>query len=209
VPRLAPGYAVWGRTGLYEPLVRAAVGRRGELLRARMVDEARIPAGGRVLDLGTGTGLLLPWLAAAVGPTGRVIGVDLSAAMLARARGRVPASLAIDLIEADAASLPFPDGTFDAVVSAYAVTALADPAAGVAEMVRVARPGARIVVADVHHLAWSTPDRFNRAVTRLLRPFNTWRGEQRAFDLLAAAGLEPREVPTGSAALSLAVATAR
>ncbi len=200
--RFALPYEFWGRSRLYEPLVAAAVGPDGAALRARAVALLALRPGATALDVGTGTGLTLPLLLEAVGAEGRVVGVDRSPGMLAQARRHAPPPR-LELVEADAGALPFPDDAFDGVVSTYALTAVPDPAAAVAEALRVLRPGGRLVVADVHALNWATPDRVNRAVTTLLEPFNTWRTERDIPGVLRAAGLRPHVVPTGRPALSL------
>jgi demethylmenaquinone methyltransferase/2-methoxy-6-polyprenyl-1,4-benzoquinol methylase len=98
----------------------------------------RLP--GRVLDVGCGTGDLSIEFAA-IAP---VIGCDFSHPMLAIGAGKVsagPGRHAIGLVEADALRLPFADGCFDAIVSAFVLRNLADLRSGIREMGRVARPG--------------------------------------------------------------------
>jgi SAM-dependent methyltransferase len=111
-----------------------------------MAVEAAGPEPGDVaLDVGCGTGRALPALAAAVGPSGRVIGLDCTRDMLAeaRAKGRHQAAA---LIQADARHLPLPDATAGVVFAAGLVHHLPDPAAGLAELARVTRPGGRLVL---------------------------------------------------------------
>jgi demethylmenaquinone methyltransferase / 2-methoxy-6-polyprenyl-1,4-benzoquinol methylase len=98
-------------------------------------------SGIRVLDVGTGTGRLAQAILEA-SPTARVVGVDFSQAML-----RV-APRCLKLAGADALRLPFADGQFDAVVSAFVLRNLADIASGVLEQARVLRPGGRLVVLE-------------------------------------------------------------
>lgn len=101
----------------------------------------------RLLDVGVGTGADLDPLAERL-PTGsHVWGVDLSPGMLALARARRP-RLAVDLLLADAHRLPFADAQFDAVLHVGAVNSFRDPRAAIAEMARVARPGAPVVLVD-------------------------------------------------------------
>jgi CspA family cold shock protein len=165
--RFAPGYEVWGRFHLYGPLVALGVGPSGARLRHTAVAELGLRPGGSVLDVCTGTGLTLPYLAAAVGRDGRVVGLDRSPAMLAGAADRAPAP-PLELVEGDATRLPFPDAAFDAAISTYGLTAVADVDAVLDEMVRVVRPGGRLAVADVHFVNWPAPAAFNRAVTAAL-----------------------------------------
>jgi demethylmenaquinone methyltransferase/2-methoxy-6-polyprenyl-1,4-benzoquinol methylase len=94
-----------------------------------------------VLDVGTGTGKLGEAIFLAA-PNARVVGVDFTQAMLRAAPPRLKRA------GADALQLPFGDAQFDAVVSAFLVRNLADPASGIAEQVRVLRPGGRLAVLE-------------------------------------------------------------
>ncbi len=203
--RFAPGYEIWGRFRIYEPLVGLGVGRAGGRLRGTAVDALRLRPGGSAIDVGTGTGLTLPFLAAAVGPEGRVVGLDRSPAMLDGARDRAP-SPPVELVEADATALPFEDASFDAAISTYGLTAIADVDGALDEMIRVVRPGGRLVVADVHFVNWPTPTAVNRAVTVALRPFNTWYTDRDFPALLARRGVRAEPIPTSRPALSLTIA---
>lgn len=105
-----------------------------------------------VLDVGCGAGEVCVDLAQRVGPRGRVAGVDPSEAMIAAARQAATASgPAIELQVASIYALPFPDATFDAVRAERVFQHLDDPEAGLREMIRVARPGARVMVIDPDH----------------------------------------------------------
>ena len=104
-----------------------------------------------MLDAFTGTGDLALMLADRVASGGEVIGVDFSPAMIDRARLKAAASGRRCRFEvADVLDLPFEDDRFDAVTASGGLRSLDDPAAGVREMVRVARPGARIVVLEIN-----------------------------------------------------------
>jgi arsenite methyltransferase len=104
-----------------------------------------IPPGGVTLDVGSGPGNVTASLARAAGPDGLALGVDISEPMLARAvRGE--AGSQVGFLRADAQRLPFRDETFDAVVSIAMLQLIPEPAAALAEMVRVLRPGARMAV---------------------------------------------------------------
>lgn len=109
------------------------------------VGEARIPAGGVVLDVGCGTGRALPALRRAVGESGTVVGLDLTPQMLAEARRKGRTSSAA-LVLADARSLPVATGCADAVFAAGLVMHLPDLYAGLTELARVTRPGGRLVL---------------------------------------------------------------
>ena len=113
------------------------------------------PAGARVLDVGTGTGLGAHAAAELVGPDGVVVGLDPSMGMLEVARrnglDRVVAAQALDL--------PFRDGTFDAVLAAFVVLFFRSYETGLHEMVRILRRGGRMGVTT-----WGrSDDEFRRA----------------------------------------------
>ena len=114
------------------------VGRYGAELAESLCDAAGVEAPARVLDVGCGPGALTAVLAHRLGPDA-VAAVDPSAPFVAACRERVPGA---DVREAGAEDLPFDDGAFDAVLSQLVVNFIPDPAAGLAEMRRVARPGA-------------------------------------------------------------------
>ena len=108
-------------------------------------------ATGHTLEVAIGTGLNLPFYPAGVELTGS----DLSPGMLgiaqtrARQLGRV-----VDLREADAQALPFPDASFDTVVCTFSLCAIPDERRAVSEMTRVLRPGGLLLLAD--HIAGAT-----------------------------------------------------
>jgi phosphatidylethanolamine/phosphatidyl-N-methylethanolamine N-methyltransferase len=105
--------------------------------------------GGRVLDVGVGTGLELPMFSANV----KITGIDLSEPMLKIARKRV-ADLKLanveDLRVMDAMNLEFADGSFDGAVAPYVITTVPDPVRTMDEMARVVRPGGEIII--VNHI---------------------------------------------------------
>lgn len=106
--------------------------------------------GDRVLDAGGGTGLTSKMAAAAAGPEGSVVLLDFSTGMLRRA---VETGVAgsrgaqVRLVMGDISRLPFPEGSFDVVLSTYSVCPLEDPVAGTAEMYRMVKPGGLLGVA--------------------------------------------------------------
>jgi len=112
---------------------------------AKAVADAGIRPAQLVLDVGSGTGRALPALAAAVGPRGRVIGLDVTPDMLAEARAAGRDKHA-SLVLADARRLPIPDGRVDAIFAAGLVQHLPDPRAGLVELARVARPAGRLII---------------------------------------------------------------
>jgi ubiquinone/menaquinone biosynthesis C-methylase UbiE len=121
--------------------VRACKRRMEALLQPRV--------GQRILDLGCGTGDDARALARLVAPGGRVVGVDNSEAMLAEARRRaVGLSLSLEYRLSDAQRLDLPDETFDGCRTERTFMHLEAPEQALAEMVRVARPGGKVVVFD-------------------------------------------------------------
>jgi ubiquinone/menaquinone biosynthesis C-methylase UbiE len=111
-----------------------------------------VPAGSRLLDVGCGPGEVLVRLAA-LAPAIESKGLDVDAAMIGRARAkaaraRTGASGPLFVV-ADVASMPFRDASFDVVVSSYAVHHWPDRHAGLAEVMRVLKPGGRAIVWDV------------------------------------------------------------
>jgi SAM-dependent methyltransferase len=97
-----------------------------------------------VLDVATGTGLVARELIGWLGPSGRVVGIDVSVEMLRRA-GQVCNPSVCCFLRADAQALPFRDGVFDAVVCVAAVPYFADPQAALAQWRRVCRPQGQVV----------------------------------------------------------------
>lgn len=112
---------------------------------ATAVAECGVGPGDRVLDAGCGTGRALTPLRAAVGPSGTVLGVDLTEPMLAAAR-RAGRGAYGTLLRADVARLPLRDGALDAVFAAGLVAHLPEPAANLRELARVVRPGGRLAL---------------------------------------------------------------
>ena len=105
--------------------------------------------GGRILDVGIGTGLELPMFRSDID----LVGVDLSGPMLEIARKRVVElglSHVEDLLVMDAMNLQFADGAFDAVVAPYVLTVVPDPRRMLDEVARVVKPGGEIVL--VNHI---------------------------------------------------------
>ncbi len=136
---------------LYEVLAGRLLGGLYEL----MATEAAAAIGGleqpRVLEVGPGPGHLAERLAAR-SVTVQMVGLDIDPAMLAVARVRAArAGLAdrLELVEGDVAALPFPDGSFDLVVSSFSVHHWPDPAAGFREIGRVLRQDGTVLVYDL------------------------------------------------------------
>lgn len=127
-----------------------------------MMEQLAVKIGATILDVGCGTGQDALDLAQAVGPHGRVIGIDSSETMLQEARTRAAqARLPVEYVLADAMQLPFADASFDGCQASRVLGHLREPQLAVSEMVRVARPGAQVVVADgdMDLVAVDIPDR--------------------------------------------------
>jgi len=140
--------------GVYDLLNSAMTAGLHHRWRARAAELARVGPGSRVLDVATGTGDLAIELARHVSPGGEVIGADFSEGMLDRARGKAAALHASSSVRprfewADALALPYPDDRFDAATVGFGVRNFEDLAAGLAELVRVVRPGGRVVVLEM------------------------------------------------------------
>ena len=112
----------------------------------RLVDAADLRAGSRVLDVATGSGNAA-LAAARLGA--RVTGIDYVPALLERGRQRAVAEgLDVELVDGDAEAIPFPDASFDAVLSVYGSMFAPNHARAAAEIVRVTRPGGTIALAS-------------------------------------------------------------
>jgi phosphatidylethanolamine/phosphatidyl-N-methylethanolamine N-methyltransferase len=156
--------------------------------RRRAVARLPIRHGDRVLEVGVGTGLSLPYY-----PSGcQVVGIDISEPMLDQARERVEgvSDLAVDLRLMDARELQFPDGMFDHVLAPYVISVVPEPARVMREICRVCRPGGTVVV--VNHFLSESP--LVALFERLFTPASQWIGFR--MDL-------PIESVTGTAGLTL------
>jgi len=117
-----------------------------------LIDRAKLSAGERVIDVGCGCGDTTFAYAGRVGPAGQVVGIDISAPMLVRARELAPAKSNVEFLLADATIHAFEPASFDVLVSRFGVMFFAQPALSFANMRRALRPGGRLVFA-----CWRTP----------------------------------------------------
>jgi demethylmenaquinone methyltransferase / 2-methoxy-6-polyprenyl-1,4-benzoquinol methylase len=132
--------------GLYDVMNSVMTAGMHHRWRARAVELAALGPGSRALDVATGTGDLAVALSAAVLPGGEVVGCDFSDEMLARARAKAPA---LRFEWADALALPYADDEFDAATVGFGARNFDDLDRGLAELVRVVRPGGRVVILEI------------------------------------------------------------
>jgi ubiquinone/menaquinone biosynthesis C-methylase UbiE len=139
--------------------------------RLRAVRALGLRRGDSVVDLACGTGLNFALLQKAVGPEGRIVGVDLTDAMLARARARIETNgwSNVTLVQADAADFEFPAET-DAILSTYALTQVPECAKVIAHGAAALAGGGRLVVLDLK-IPDKTPRRIAQLGTATVRPF--------------------------------------
>ncbi len=163
----------------------ALIGSRLVIVSELLCEAVDLRAGQRVLDVATGHGNAA--LAAARRECD-VTGIDFTPALLEQARGRAAAEhLPVHFQEGDAEELPFADGTFDAVLSTFGVSLVADQHKGAQEVLRVCRNGGKIGLAN-----WA-PTNANVAEDRVLdmyfppapgAPRSLWGSEEGLRDLL-------------------------
>jgi demethylmenaquinone methyltransferase/2-methoxy-6-polyprenyl-1,4-benzoquinol methylase len=139
--------------------------------RLRTVQALGLRAGDTVIDMACGTGLNFPLLQKAVGPGGRIVGVDLTDAMLARAQDRIKANgwSNVSLVQADAVGFDFP-ARVDAILSTYALTQVPECADVIAHGTAALSAGGRWAVLDLK-VPGSTPGWLAQLGAATVRPF--------------------------------------
>lgn len=191
------GAATSGRV-MHSPRVYDALGflmtlGREKQMRLATLEAAGVAPGQSVLDVGCGTGTLTLAARAAVGPGGRVSGIDPSREMIAFARTKAArARCDIDVRVGAVEALPFPDGTFDLVLSSLMLHHLPDDVkrTGAAEIARVLKPGGHFFAVD---FGAGSPGSLHSFIGKLFghATGHTSRAQlESAKQMLAAAGLE-------------------
>lgn len=139
--------------------------------RVRAVRALRLRPGARVIDLACGTGLNFPLIEDGIGPDGRIVGVDLTDAMLAQARERVASSgwNNIDLVQADVVDFAFPTG-IDAILCTYALSQIPEWAQVIVRGAAALFGAGGWVVLDLK-IPDNTPGWLAQLGTTVIRPF--------------------------------------
>lgn len=147
--KVARRYDRW--SGVYDSVdTFPIVGRAEKRWRLEAIAMLDLQPDDLVLDVGTGTGLIIPWIAEHL-TTGKVIGIDISEKMLARARERAEkcgVAHRVELKIDDAENMSFRDGTFDKIIATYTMTTVPEPEKTFREMVRVLKDDGKIVILD-------------------------------------------------------------
>lgn len=185
-------YARWAP--VYDPIFGFATG----IARKATASALNDMPDARILEVGVGTGISLPLYK----DGHKLVGIDLSPDMLERARKRVARrglSNVESIHEMDAANIAFDEGSFDIAVAMFVMTVVPDPEAVLAEIVRVVRPGGRVVV--VNHFSAERGAR--AAVERSLTRYSSKLGWRPEFPIEQVMGrsdlklLKRRDLPPG------------
>lgn len=140
-----PGGQRWARQQQVQDVLLAPI---ADIL----IDRANPKAGERVVDVGCGSGATTMAFARKVGPSGHVLGVDVSGPMLERARAGAPADGSVEFVQADATVYPFQPANADLVASRFGVMFFADPAKSFSNIHGVLRPSGRLAL-----ICWREP----------------------------------------------------
>ena len=165
------GFEEWAPT--YDETIAKEVEQYGSITYADLLKKvilwAELARGMRILDAGAGTGLLCIEIARLLGPMGEVVGLDITPAMIERARVNIEKSGlsgCVKMHRASAMDIPYPEASFDRIVSSIAMHHTDVPIA-LAEMLRVLKPGGALVIADMGASpAWRTA--FGRVLVPVL-----------------------------------------
>jgi SAM-dependent methyltransferase len=181
----------------------AFMGRYSVLLSPLLADFAGVSAGQRALDVGCGTGMLTGELIDRLGVSS-VSAADPSVPFVAAMRDRYPE---VDVQQAPAELLPYPDDSFDVAMAQLVVLFMSDPVAGLAEMARVTRPGGVVAACVWDHAGGQGPLSLFWKAARDLDPnvedesALAGTGEGHLKELLTAAGL--RDVEQGTLSIGV------
>lgn len=169
----------------------------------RLIAEAAPQSGEHVLDIGCASGTTTLELASRVGPTGRVLGADIAAASVARARERFTAAGVghAEIVHADASTHEFPAAAFDLLFSRLGVMFFSDPTAAFANIRHAMKPSARLVLGVLRTMSENPwPAGPTQAVRHLLPPLPapgpedpgpfSWADTARVHRILEGAGFQ-------------------
>lgn len=172
----------------------------GDAVRRRALVREALGAqpGESVLDVGCGPGFYCAELAAEVGTSGRVVGVDASEAMLGLAQRRCAGLAQVELRPSDATTLPAADGEFDAALSVQVLEYVADVGPALSELHRVLRPGGRVLVWDID---WATLSMHTEDPQRNARVLAAW--DEHLHDPVLPRTLAPRLRAAGFAGVRM------
>ena len=155
---------------------------------ARLVELVRATSRDRVLDVGTGTGLIPFALATSNDPPASILGIDISAGMIDTARRRLRDELhdepRVRFERMDAEQLDLPDGSFDVVFSGFALTHVPRPELALNEIFRVLRPGGRLGIALGSRPPAASAAQLRHAFSEVRRRIQQLRGRRLTADLL-------------------------
>mgnify|MGYP002762180507 FL=1 len=179
---------------LFDAFLRGAFMGRYDELRRTAADRLAPDRDGPVMDLACGAGPNFDLLAERLSPGGTVVGLDHSPGMVRAARDRATErsdDVAIRVTRGDAASLPFPDAAFGAVLCTLSLPAIPDHVRAIAEARRVLRPGGRFVVFDAQPYQSGPGRLLNPLINRVsARATNWYPGRHLPTDLRAAFGAD-------------------
>jgi ubiquinone/menaquinone biosynthesis C-methylase UbiE len=156
----------------------------------QMIDYLAIKPGDSILDVGGGTGILIPLLSKAAGDEGKIVSLDIAEEMLKQARNN-GYSKSIHFIQADAAAIPFSGETFDLVVCYSCFPHLVDKPRALAEMERVLRNRGRLAIC--HTASRQAINELHKSIGNTVGN-DTIPDEATMRKLLAASGLKPIDV---------------